>query len=131
MLTQLPGHGDSLQGCPNVHSTESLQGCLQDALLANQSAASTRAAFAPKAGALATLAPHLRTHALGQVAVFSSVAGLLGSSGQANYAAANATLDAMALDMQSQVGRDRALLLLEHSLHLIHSWLSALRMHVS
>jgi hypothetical protein len=83
----------------------SLNRGLQDAVLANQSAGGMRAVFAPKAGAMATLAPRLATHALGQVAVFSSVAGLLGSSGQANYAAANATLDAMDLIMQSQVGK--------------------------
>lgn len=74
-------------------------GVLQDGLLAHQTAASLRRAFAPKVtvaaagrsplGACGALSFHSEIH-------FSSIAALLGSAGQASYAAANAALDGLA-----------------------------------
>ena len=83
-----------------VHSA----GVLDDALLANQSAASIRRVFAPKVGGAwllhaATLA---QTEPLDAFVVFSSVASSLGGAGQTNYAAANASLDALTALRQAE-----------------------------
>lgn len=75
----------------------------QDALLANQSAASLRATIAPKWVAGRNLQHRLAATAPGgSVQLFSSIASLLGSAGQASYAAANALLDAAAEGWQRQ-----------------------------
>jgi hypothetical protein len=76
---------------------------LQDARLANTTAASLRAAISPKATAARSLAARFVAGApLGSLQLFSSIAGLLGSAGQANYAAANAALDAAAAGWQQR-----------------------------
>ena len=80
-------------------------GVLRDALLPNQTAASLRLALAPKASAAA----HVGSRLAGQMplpilALFSSIASLLGSAGQTNYAAANAALDTFADSWRTQVG---------------------------
>jgi len=76
-------------------------GVLADATLGNQSLRGLKAVFAPKAEAYdkvysqgTWLAPS------NWVLLFSSVAALMGSPGQSNYAAANAWLDAAALGSQ-------------------------------
>ena len=75
----------------------------QDNLLAKQTAAGMRASFAPKLAGAAALQLHGAATPVRAWALFSSIAGLIGSSGQANYAAANATLDAWAISLHSQV----------------------------
>lgn len=77
---------------------------VQDGAIANQTASGMRAVWAPKAAAAdALLAACYSATPLGGVALFSSVAGQLGSAGQANYGAANAALDAAADRLQAQV----------------------------
>ena len=74
----------------------------QDALLANQTAGSMRAVFAPKvSGALGILSTAAALP-LQSVVLFSSVAGQLGSAGQVNYGAANAVLDAIGDTLHAQ-----------------------------
>jgi short-subunit dehydrogenase len=71
-------------------------GVLQDGLIANQSLSSMRAVQGPKTAAANLLLQQLQTQPAAAQVMFSSVASLLGSPGQANYAAANAGLDAAA-----------------------------------
>ena len=75
---------------------------LRDALIARQTAEGVRAVFAPKAaGAEALLASLGGTPLNNGTLLFSSAAAFIGSPGQANYAAANAVLDAVASRMQA------------------------------
>lgn len=66
---------------------------MSDALLSKQTALALRAVHAPKAGGCAMLRQCLRGCPLASAVLFSSLAALLGSAGQANYASANAALD--------------------------------------
>ncbi|KAK9829172.1 hypothetical protein WJX72_004291 [[Myrmecia] bisecta] len=77
-------------------------GMLKDAMLGNQTAAGMRSVFAPKVAGAAQLSRHSAALPLAATVAFSSIAGLLGSGGQANYAAANAVLDAWSDTLQSQ-----------------------------
>ena len=78
-------------------------GVLQDALLGNQTLSGIRTVLAAKASGAQTLMHALQRLPLGFTTLFSSVAGLLGSAGQGNYAAANAILDSMAATSCLQV----------------------------
>ena len=84
--------------CPSEaeHLTSHPGGILNDAMLARQSAATLRTAMAPKVGGCAALEHRLHGCPLASSLLFSSLAALLGSAGQASYAAANAALDAEA-----------------------------------
>ena len=70
--------------------------CQQDALLAKQGPGAMREVFAPKASGAMELASLAAGAPVGASVLFSSVAGLLGSGGQASYSAANAAMDAWA-----------------------------------
>jgi hypothetical protein len=77
-------------------TTIQASGVLADGALARTSPGDMRAAGAPKAVAAAALARAAATGLpLASTIAFSSVAGLLGSAGQAAYGAANAHLDAV------------------------------------
>lgn len=69
-------------------------GVLQDERLARQTAHHMRAVAAPKSAGLLNLQNAARAAPVTALVLFSSVASLIGSPGQANYAAANASLEA-------------------------------------
>ena len=69
---------------------------MQDAPLAQQSAASLRATMAAKASGAARLASSTLAAPLTTIVHFSSLSALLGTAGQANYAAANEVLNSRA-----------------------------------
>lgn len=100
---QPPRNHPSCMLCPkSTLATRRTGGVLDDALIARQTAAGVRAVFAPKVAGSAALARDLTCTPLSGGAIFfSSAAVLVGSAGQANYAAANAALDALADRMQA------------------------------
>ena len=69
---------------------------LDDAPFSRQTSASFARAFGPKATGAWLLHQHSLRHRLDFFVVYSSVAALIGSAGQANYAASNAFIDALA-----------------------------------
>nr|AAC38064.1 PKS module 4 [Streptomyces hygroscopicus] len=71
-------------------------GALADATVEHLDAEALATTFAPKANTAWWLHELTQDHDLTLFALFSSVAGILGSPGQANYAAANTFLDALA-----------------------------------
>jgi KR domain len=62
--------------------------------------------LAPKAAGTRNLLAAAAATPLGCVALFSSIAALLGNAGQANYAAANAVLDGCAFSGHAQVSSE-------------------------
>lgn len=69
-------------------------GQIEDSLLYNQSAAAFDRVLAPKLLAAVLLSQQLRDHPIEVFVAFSSITALTGNAGQANYAVANALLDA-------------------------------------
>ncbi|MET9500100.1 SDR family NAD(P)-dependent oxidoreductase, partial [Streptomyces sp. NPDC006552] len=76
-------------------------GVLDDRLLDRQDAAALAAAVAPKLTGATHLDHLTRGRDLDAFVLYSSVVGVLGNVGQANYAAANAALDALAARRRS------------------------------
>ena len=87
---------DRCAGAPMYGTVMHAGGLLQDATLGNQTVGGGRQVFAPKVGGVARLSLTLGLQPLASAIMFSSTASLMGSPGQANYAAANAALDAWA-----------------------------------
>ena len=81
---------------PSVAGVWHAAGVLADALLFKQAAFALARVCAPKMQGAWGLHKACATAAVGMLALFSSVAALLGGAGQANYSAANACLDALA-----------------------------------
>jgi NADPH:quinone reductase-like Zn-dependent oxidoreductase/3-oxoacyl-(acyl-carrier-protein) synthase len=75
-------------------------GVLADATVSKQSLLGLRQVLAPKVMATMACQQQLSLQPVSQQVLFSSVAALLGSPGQSNYAAANAALDAAAGALQ-------------------------------
>ncbi|WXB20374.1 type I polyketide synthase [Pendulispora albinea] len=71
-------------------------GVLEDGILEAQTPARFARVFAPKVDAALHLHELTRTNELSLFVLFSSLAGVLGSPGQSNYASANTFLDALA-----------------------------------
>ena len=76
-------------------------GIIRDAPLSKQTVASLREVMAPKWHAAASLASLSWAHPVSADVSFSSLSALLGTAGQANYAAANLMLNSRAEERQS------------------------------
>lgn len=96
LLARIRADGPPLRGV--VHSA----GVLDDAGLLQQDAARFEHVFAPKVRGGWLLDRLTRSDALDFFVLFSSVAAVLGSRGQANHSAANAFLDLLAHERQSR-----------------------------
>jgi NADPH:quinone reductase-like Zn-dependent oxidoreductase len=78
-------------------------GVLADATLRNQTLRGVRTVYAPKVAALQRLSGSTAAHPGAFQVLFSSVAALFGSAGQANYSSANIWLDLAAETAESKV----------------------------
>jgi acyl carrier protein len=96
LLERVRRAGPPLRGV--VHSA----GVLDDAALVHQDEARFARVFAPKVHGAWLMDRLTRSDPLDFFVLFSSVAALLGSRGQANHCAANAYLDALARERQRQ-----------------------------
>ena len=87
---------------PPLAGVAHLAGVLDDALLTQQSPEHFRTTLAPKAFGADYLHRLTKNDDLDFFIVYSSAASVLGSPGQANYAAANALLDGLVADRRAQ-----------------------------
>jgi acyl transferase domain-containing protein len=81
---------------PPLRGVVHAAGVLDDAILARQTPAALSTVMAPKVGGAWNLHRHCASLPLDFLLLFSSLAAVIGSPGQANYAAANSFLDALA-----------------------------------
>jgi NAD(P)-dependent dehydrogenase (short-subunit alcohol dehydrogenase family)/acyl carrier protein len=88
--------GTSLRGI--VHAA----GVIDDGVVAAQSIERFRRVYKPKGLAVRNIAAATAELQLDFLVFFSSTAAILGTAGQANYAAANASMDAMAHNLRAQ-----------------------------
>ncbi|ACK67006.1 Beta-ketoacyl synthase [Rippkaea orientalis PCC 8801] len=91
-----------LQKYPNLRGIVHLAGCLDDGVLNNQTWERFTKVMSPKVAGGWNLHFYSQHLVLDFFVCFSSIASLLGSPGQGNYAAANAFLDGLAEYRQSQ-----------------------------
>jgi len=87
---------------PPLAGVAHLAGLLDDALLPQQSLERFRTTLAPKAFAAWHLHRLTKNDDLEFFIMYSSISGVLGSPGQANYAAANALLDGLVAERNAQ-----------------------------
>lgn len=83
----------ALSHSPPVAGVINSGGVLADAVLTRQTAGTMRTSFAPKLVSTGAMLKHVASAPVTQLVLFSSVSSMLGISGQANYAAANAALE--------------------------------------
>lgn len=93
----------------SVESIVHAGGVLRDASIPKQNMSGAREVLTPKANAMLRLSTYTHALRLHDTTAFSSTASLLGPPGQANYAAANAAVDACCFAYQNQ-GESRCLL---------------------
>ena len=94
--------GEHLAGLPPLAGIVHAAGVLDDALVLDQTTERFARVMGPKAIGAWHLDRASRTAPLDFFLLFSSAAAIVGSPGQANYAAANALLDALALTRRSE-----------------------------
>jgi 7-keto-8-aminopelargonate synthetase-like enzyme/NAD(P)-dependent dehydrogenase (short-subunit alcohol dehydrogenase family)/acyl carrier protein len=87
---------ETCQGVAPLKGIIHAAGIIRDGLLRNQTAAHFKSVMAPKVDGAWQLHQQSRALALDFFVCFSSMASMVGSAGQTNYAAANAFLDALA-----------------------------------
>jgi acyl transferase domain-containing protein/aryl carrier-like protein len=92
----VPAMRAALAGMPPLRSVVHAAGVLRDGLIGDLTPADFAASLAPKLAGARTLHALTEDLDLDHFLLFGSVASLIGAAGQANYAAANAALDAFA-----------------------------------